>query len=314
MKILQWCDNVFPAKGNMGAERVVERTCRGLQKLGHTVYLKAKPESKLDWIEVVQEIPSDVDIIHHHGWCYWDEDKYNAWGKPWVSTIHGGGMETDPKWLELSKNNPHVICVSKFVADRIGNSAFVHACSDPDEFIYKEKKENYFLYLSSLDWGLQKGLNIFIDLAKKVRGSKFVVAGGTKNGALIYSLQEVCKANPNITYVGEVNGKEKAELFANAKAYILPTQLPDACPTTVSEALMSGTPVIGSAFGSMPEIVPPQVGKICHTELDYIKAIATISQIRPEDCKKFALKNYSDVETAKKYVTYYENMLKYGKV
>jgi glycosyltransferase involved in cell wall biosynthesis len=314
MKIVQWCNNTFPAKGNMGAERVVERTCRGLTKLGHKVWLCAKPGSILEGIECVTEIPAEADIVHHHGWEWDKEHTYNAFGKPWVSTIHGGGMETDPNWLNAAKGNPRVICVSKFVADRIGALAYVHACSDHDEFIYKEQKQDYFLYLSSLDWGLQKGLEIFVNLARKLKNHKFVIAGGTKNALLVDLIKRICIENPNLKYVGEVNGKEKAELFANAKAYILPTQLPDACPTTVSEALMSGTPVIGSIHGSMPEIVNEKVGRVCKQESDYVRALATVSQIKPQDCRDYAIEHYSDVATAKKYITYYENVLKYGHV
>ena len=314
MKILQWCDNIFPAKGNMGAERVVERTCRGLQKLGHSVWLKAKPESKLDWIEVVQNIPKDCDIIHHHGWCWDHEEEYREWNKPWVSTIHGGGMEIDPNWLTRANNNSNIICVSKFVADRINCKAFVHACSDPSEFFFKEKKQDYFLYLSSLDWGFQKGLDIFVGLAKIVKNQKFVIAGGTHNHDLINWIKNICQKEKNITYVGEVNGKEKAELFANAKGYILPTQLPDACPTTISEALMSGTPVIGSINGSLPEIIHNSVGYICRNQSEYLKAILSIKKIDPLTCRQYAENNYSDVVTAQKYVMYYENMLRFGKV
>lgn len=314
LNIVQWCNNTFPAKGNMGAERVVERTCRGLAKLGHKVWLCAKPASTLEGIECVTEIPADADIVHHHGWEWHREAEYNAFGKPWVSTIHGGGMETDPNWLNAAKGNPRIICVSKFVADRVGVSAFVHACSDPDEFIFKTQKQNYFLYLTSLDWGLQKGLDIVVRLAQKLKQYNFVIAGKTSNAALIQNIQDLCRINLNLKYVGEVNGVEKAELFANAKAYILPTQLPDACPTTVSEALMSGTPVIGSAHGSMPEIVNEKVGRICKQESDYVRALATISQIKPQDCRDYAMEHYSDVATAKKYLQYYENLLKYGRV
>ena len=317
MRIVQVCDYKFPATGNAGAERIVERLTKGLQSLGHTVVLKAKPDSKLDYVQVVQDVPKDFDIVHHHGWCWDKEHEYNAWGLPWVSTIHGGGMEIDPNWLNAARNNPHIICVSKFVSDRIGAPAYVHNFAEPDEFIYKEEKQNYFLYIASLDWGVQKGLDIFINLARKIRGQNFVIAGGTKNDQLRLQIQDLCRLEGNLKFAGEVNGKEKAELIANAKAVIIPTQLPDACPGTVSEALISGTPIIASANGAMPELISEQVGYVCRKEVDYVKAITNIArnpQITPLNCKNFALKNYSHIAGAARYLELYQNMLTKGSV
>lgn len=314
MKILQVMNYTAPAKGNMGAERMMERLSKGLIQLGHKVYLKANPSSeKMDWIEMVQDIP-DCDIIHYQGWMWENEEEYNRSGKPWVATIHGGGMETSPEWLKRANQNPHIICVSKFVADRINCSAYAHTCAEPTEFIFKKDKQNYFLYLASLDWGVQKGLDIFVNLSRKLRNLEFVIAGSGKNVSLINAIKDICRTQTNLKYVGEVNGIEKAELIANAKALILPTQLPDACPTTVSEALISGTPVIGSVNGSLPEIVPPEVGFVCKTEVDYVKAIFNINKVSTQACRDFAMKNYSSVVCAEKHITFYENMIRCGAV
>ena len=67
---------------------------------------------------------------------------------------------------------------------------------------------------------------------------------------MIEKIKSYC--DDKIEYVGLVNGKEKAKLFSQAKATILLTQLPDACPVIMAESLMSGTPVIGSIYGAMP--------------------------------------------------------------
>jgi hypothetical protein len=92
MNILLYSEYLYPAKGSAGSERVVERLCRGFKKLGHKVYLNAKKGSKTDTgAIIVDNIPDDVDIIHHHGFCLDQQDKYNSWGKPWASTIHRRG-------------------------------------------------------------------------------------------------------------------------------------------------------------------------------------------------------------------------------
>jgi len=49
MKILQVSPYKYPAKGSAGAERYVERLCRGLVKLGHEVFLLCKEGSALNF-------------------------------------------------------------------------------------------------------------------------------------------------------------------------------------------------------------------------------------------------------------------------
>ncbi len=305
----------FPARGSAGAERIVERFCRGMVKLNHKVYLKAKPGSVTDTgAIVVDSIPDDTDIIHKHGFELEKQHEYQSWGKPWVASIYGGGMENDPIWLKNIQNNDHLICQSTFVANRLGSKAIVYGSSSEEESIFIEQKQNYFLYLASFGWGFQKGLDTFINLAKKMRRFDFYIAGAGGEPNFTQYVKALCQSEPNIKFIGEVNGAAKAQAIANAKAMIVPTKLHESCPTTISEALMCGTPVIGSAIGPMTELIPPGVGFTCDKEADYVKAILNIDKIKPEACRKFALDNYSDLSTAKKCLTYYENMLTYGKV
>ena len=178
MNIVQTCNYKFPATGSAGAERIIERLCRGLTKLGHKVSLLGKPGSITDTgAHIVENIPKNTDIVHHHGFELENQYKYNSWGIPWVSTIHGGGMEHDPKFLNGVKGHPNVLCVSKFVSDRLQCPAFVHNCASEEEFIYKTEKQNYFLSMASFGWGFQKGLDVFIRLARKIKKFDFYIAG-----------------------------------------------------------------------------------------------------------------------------------------
>lgn len=315
MRIVQRCDYQFPARGSAGAERLVESLCKGLRDLGHEVVLWCKPGSKLDFVDCVENLPKDFDIVHHHGWSpQFETTEYNLWGTPWISTIHGGGSESDPFWLEKANNNPNIICVSKFVADRINCKAFVHSCVDPNEFVYQDKKSPYFLYISGLDWGFAKGLDIFIELARLNSHKSFIIAGSGKNQQIIDYIKHNCANLSNLNFVGEVNGIEKVNLIANAKALIMPTKLGDACPLTIPESLMCGTPVIGSNNGSLPELLNKKIGFNCTTISEYMKAIMIIDTIKPLNCRKEAEERFSSIAAAKKYISLYEKRLKYGSV
>lgn len=306
MRIVQYCPYTGPARDSMGSERVVEATTKALIALGHEVFMFINPDSKNMPAPVVSEIPQGTDIIHAHGTMGDVLDKYNI---PWVTTLHGGG--SDPPGSPWH-NNPHVICVSKFISDLSGNPAHVHSCVEPDNFIYKSQKENYYAWLAGTDWGEGKGLLTTIALAKKLKFN-LKIAGTGKNQKIIELIKSMC--DNKIQYVGAVNGKKKAEFLANAKAYILFTRLPDACPLVVAESLVSGTPVIGSINGSMPElIINNKTGILCEEEKDLPKAILNINKIKPEDCRNYALNNFTSEIAAKKCLKLYENMIKFGTV
>lgn len=314
MKIIQRCDYAFPAKGSAGAERLVESLCKGLKQLGHDVVLWCKPGSKLDFVECVETLPEGFDIINAHGWEPQKEDEYNSWGVPWVNVIHGGGSESDPFWLAKANNNPNIVCVSKVIADRINCKAYVHSCVDPSEFKFRPIKQDYFLYLSGLDWGFAKGLDIFIELAKLTPSKQFVIAGSGKNQEILQFIVQSCEKIKNLKFVGEVNGLTKVNLISDAKALIMPTKLNDACPLTVPESLMCGTPVIGSTNGSLPELLNNKIGFNCATIPEYMKALLVINKIKPADCRKEAEERFSSVSAAKKYISLYEKRLQYGSV
>jgi glycosyltransferase involved in cell wall biosynthesis len=123
----------------------------------------------------------------------------------------------------------------------------------------------------------------------------------------------MCKAH-NVTYVGDVRGKLKAELITGAKALISPSRFPETFGMTIVEALFSGTPVICSCNGAYSEIMSEEVGFVCKNETDYHHAIASIKEINPKTCRDYAVNNFHYRKMAEKYVTIYEEMISLQKV
>jgi len=312
MKIAQVCSFTSPAKNSMGAERIVERITKGRVELGHEVVMKINPDSTNTPAPVVSEIPKDCDILHFHGWdARTSKAEYESYGIPYVVTMHGGGTEIDPVWLASMKRNPNMICVSKFISDRVMCSAFVHSCTHPTEVTYKADKDDYFLWMAGTDWGESKGLFSTITMAKRLR-FKLILAGTGRNQNVINQIKSL--EDENIKYVGALNGKEKATMLSNAKGFILMTKVPDACPATVSEALMSGTPIISSGAGCMPELVKPSIGFVCKNQAEFAQAISKIKKISPSNCRNYAMNNFSHLVASTKYLQYYNNMINYGNV
>ena len=309
MKICKVNNYTAPAKHAQGAQMVLEALSYQFQKDGHEVSLLLNKGSKCDFGRLVNKIPEDVDIVHYHGGL---PHEYGHNHKlPWVTTSHGGGIDTQERMAEVKKYTDHIIFVSKFCADLYESDCFIYNCLNEQDFVFSDKKDDYFLWIAGTDWGEQKGLFSSIMFAKKL-GFKLKIAGGGKNQQIIEEIKRNC--GPKIEYLGFVNGREKAELLSKAKALLMIGDILDACPLNNIEALASGTPIIAKNRGSHPEVVNNKVGFVCESSADIVKAIMRIGKINPLDCRKHFENTFSTKIIAKRYITIYESMIKSGTV
>ena len=134
------------------------------------------------------------------------------------------------------------------------------------EFKLNESKKDYFLWCAGLNWGLNaKGLDIFIKLSETFKDKNFI-AYGTGNKQLEEYLLSKNKTNSNFLYKGKLNRGENHELvFSNARAFFIPTRLPEAFGRTVIESFSKGTPVYGSNHGALNELIKDNINgfKFC---------------------------------------------------
>lgn len=128
------------------------------------------------------------------------------------------------------------------------------------EFKFNESKKDYFLWCAGLNWGLSaKGLDIFIKLSEIYKDKNFI-AYGIGNKELEQYLLNKTKSNSNFMYKGKLNrGQEHNEAFSNAKAFFMPTRLPEALGRTIIESFSKGTPVYGSSNGSLNELIENKI-------------------------------------------------------
>jgi glycosyltransferase involved in cell wall biosynthesis len=76
-----------------------------------------------------------------------------------------------------------------------------------------------------------------------------------------------------------VGGRRKAELIAGARALLFPIRWDEPFGIVVAEAMVSGTPVITTPRGSMPELVTPDVGFLCQNESELEEAIRRVGDV-----------------------------------
>jgi glycosyltransferase involved in cell wall biosynthesis len=317
MRLLLASTHRYPAFGEVGSGRhpkpfpsgsafyVHDLLVKGLAELGHDVfYLLPKGADKPlpAGANLISEPRYDVDVLHaiacHEGDLV---QEMQARGMPWVMTCH---LDLKALGWERTPTTENWIFVSRTLAQLHDRDRYVLNGIDPSDYLYSETKDDYFLFMSTLNWGTKKGLDVVLSLARE-RGLKLVVAGTGKDYESIRKVEEMCQ-EVGATYVGDVKGREKAELLAGAKAFLFPTKVDEAFGMGMIEALMSGTPVICSDRGACPELISADVGFVCAGWDDYLEAVNRIGEISPQACRAKAMREYHYLKMAAAYVVEYQ--------
>src|SRR5437660_1793165 len=116
----------------------------------------------------------------------------------------------------------------------------------------------------------------------------------------------------NIRYAGAVDGRRKAELLAGARCLWMPALWDEPFGLTLIEALLSGTPVLGTRRGALPEVIAPNVGALCDSLDEMIGDGETSHEAAQEACRAHAERNFSHLVMAQEYVRMYHTLLETG--
>jgi len=290
----------LPAKGYGGPQRVVVALVRGLAALGHRVTLLAPPGTRVAEAGLVEvparkfgnpselalHIPRDADILHAHFPLLRAPSAL-----PCVQTSHHNlkpGSAASPNTIYLSHDH----------ARRHGGDAFVYNGLDPADYVYRrfpKRPSQFDLFLGNLHSA--KGYHWAVEAAKHT-GHKLVVAGGWRPSF-----------TGSVKYMGEVDGKRKAALLARARCVWNPAQWDEPFGLVTIEALLSGTPVLGTRRGALPELITPAVGAVCDTMEDMLAAAETIHTRDPEACRARAERYFTHLVMAEEYVRMYRCLL-----
>ena len=291
----------LPVKGYGGTERIVVALVRGLAELGHRVTLIAQPGTRLPEATVVEAsraqlrdpgldlaalVPTDADVAHAHF-----PVRRLPGGPPFLQTLYGNLKPAEPV-------PPHTVFLSKNHAMRSGATPFVYAGLDPAEFVFQTTKHDYDFFIGRLHSA--KGYHWAIEGAKRTR-RRLLVAGGWRPSF-----------SPRIRFVGEVDGRKKAELLAGARCVWMPALWDEPFGLTTIEALFSGTPVLATRRGALPEVVTAEVGALCDSLDEMIEASRTIGARRPEACRAHAERYFTQRVMAEEYVRVYRHLRETG--
>jgi len=177
---------------------------------------------------------------------------------------------------------------------------------DPDDFEYREEKSGYLLYLGRLV--KRKGVELAAEVALEA-GERLVVAGQG------LPTDEGMELKGDVEFVGYADVKKRRDLLAGAKALLCPTYYIEPFGGVAVEAAFSGTPVICTDWGGFTENVAQGLtGFRCRSFSEFVAAVKALRVISPEQCRRWAMHNYSCEVITPRYVEYFEFVLRHGAV
>lgn len=305
MHILIVNNTVVPVKLYGGTERVIWYLGKELVKLGHKVSFLVKQGSYSDFARVIfidetkpiiEQIPDDMDIVHFN-FAPVGIEKIK---KPYIITMHGNLNDN----RELDKNT---VFVSKNHAERFGSEEFVHNGLDWEDYTKPslDNKRNYYHFLGNAAWRV-KNVKGSIDIINSSKKERLKVLGGKRFN---FKMGLRFTFSPKISFYGMVGGEKKDKLLNGSKGLIFPVRWHEPFGLAIIESLYFGCPVFGTPYGSLPELVPPEVGVLSNKKNTLIKAIKTSKDFSPIICHNYAYENFNSKKMALSYIDKYERVI-----
>jgi len=279
-----------------------------------------------------EKIANNFDIVHNH--CYPEFFPLlisKNIQRPIVTTIHAQmtkELDLALSWFN-SQKNVFLVCIS-FAAKRMAKKAkiykVVHNGVDTNLYKFSKKKEDYLLWIGRLSKAKDKkgnfmdpkGVRWAIKLAKETN-SKLLLAGNVedpkffKKDVAPYLSSKIRWIAP-ISFEQPLSKKEVAKLMQKAKAFLMTINWEEPFGLVMAEAQSCGTPVIGFKRGSVPELVKNGKTGFVVDPKEGIeglkKALKKIDTIKPENCRKHIVENFSLEKMVENYEKTYEEILK----
>ncbi len=222
----------------------------------------------------------------------------------WFTGVPDMTLVTPSQWLaDLVKQSFLREYRVKVIPNGIDLSIFKPRISNFRERYHISVSKNILLGVA-FGWGARKGLDVFLELAKRLDGAKYQIV-------LVGTDDSVDKQLPKsiISIHRTENQQQLAEIYTAADLFVNPTR-EENYPTVNMESIACGTPVLTFRTGGSPEIVTSDTGSVVDCDdIDSLeKEIVRICTAKPyteEQCLSRAAE-FEQFQRFKEYIRLYE--------
>ena len=327
-----------PPKLYGGTERIVHFLTEELVRMGHEVTLFASGDSQtaahlvpcapralrlidgarnlvphhLAMVEQVSRRLDDFDIVHFHIDLF-HYPVIRSWNTPTVTTLHGRLDIPDLYDCYRIFRNVPLVSISNNQRSPLPPVNWVgnvyHGL--PENLLpFSETGGDHLVFLGRIS--PEKRPDRAIDIAVR-SGRQLVMAAKIDDVDRAYwesEIQPLVKRHENVSFIGEVNEREKAGLLGGAGALLFPIDWPEPFGLVMIEAMSCGTPVIAWKNGSVPEVMKDGVsGRIVDSIEDALAAVDQVIKMDRRGVREYFEERFAVRRMAKDYVRLFEELV-----
>lgn len=301
MHVLQVLNHRVPAVRYGGTERVVWWLSKELVRMGHRVTLLAPPGSSCQFAEVrplrpgrelEPQIPGDVDLVHLH------DHRLQPVRTPTIYTFHGNAYAA-------GSMHENTVFISADQARRHGGQVFVYNGLDIEEYGQPDwnAPRDHLVFLAKAAWKV-KNVRDAIAIARKA-GRPVAIAGGSR---LNFKMGFRLTLDPNARFHGMVDHDQKARILNRGLALLFPVRWHEPFGLALIESLYYGTPVLGTPFGSLPEIITDEFGFLSRSRKELTEQVGQLERFDRLRCHEYVCDRFSSSVMASNYLALYERV------
>lgn len=292
----------IPPKKYGGTERVIWSLATAQREMGHEVrFMLKKNAGNLDGVylydqtkPIADQIDDWADIVHFH-WPYDGELRV-----PYLCTEHG-------HWAEVHTFPLNTVFLSQKHADTYKADCYVNNGLNWHEYAepHLGAPQPYFHYMAKASWDL-KNIQGAVEIARRANIQLEVMGGRRIN----LKRNKYAFWDTHVRFHGMVGGQKKQNLLQGSSGLLFPVLWNEPFGLAIIESLYLGSPVFGTPFGALPEIVNQE--NIGFLSQSYDAIAAQINQIEQFDrvaCHEHAKTHYNHLVMAQNYQRCYEKVI-----
>ncbi|MBA3418980.1 MAG: glycosyltransferase family 4 protein [Geodermatophilaceae bacterium] len=227
---------------------------------------------------------------------------------PMVTTIHGFSSPQIVPVYRAYQDIARYVAISD--ADRhpdLRYEATIHHGVDTTQFTFVPAPGEYLLFLGRIH--PDKGTHLAIEVAKQA-GLPLIIAGVIQDEAYFRDAVQPHVDGVDVSYLGPVGPAERDALLGGARGLLHLIAFAEPFGLSVVEALATGTPVIATPLGSMPEVLRhASTGFLVPDVAAAVSAVAQLGTLDRRVCRREATSRFSADRMIDEYLALFGRIL-----